>query len=251
MQMRSAIAAWKRVRFDDLLIEETTAALPADEQVAQVLAATAAEHLERVLPPEDTPAGLYLTRVRCLREWMPELELPAFDESDLHALLPWLCPGRRSFAELRNADWLQALQGRLTHAQRQTLEREAPERLLVPSGSRVALRYEVGRPPVLAVRIQEMFGLRDTPRVAGGRIRVLLHLLAPRTIARSKSPTTSPASGRTPIRRCARNCVPAIPNTPGRKIRGPRPPSAGRAANARNEEDFSCSTGGRAGIYVA
>jgi ATP-dependent helicase HrpB len=49
----------------------------------------------------------------------------------------------------------------------------------VPSGSRIALKYEPGRPPILAVRIQEVFGLLDTPRVAGGRVRVLLHLLAP------------------------------------------------------------------------
>ena len=80
---------------------------------------------------------------------------------------------------MRRGPWLEALQSRLTHAQRAAVEREAPERLAVPSGSRHALRYEVGRPPVLAVRIQEVFGLRDTPRVAAGRVRVLLHLLAP------------------------------------------------------------------------
>src|SRR5437762_2204370 len=74
---------------------------------------------------------------------------------------------------------LGALQGRLTHAQRQALEREAPERIPVPSGSRIAVKYEPGRPPVLAVRIQELFGLIDTPRLAAGRVRVLLHLLAP------------------------------------------------------------------------
>src|SRR5262249_33669366 len=73
----------------------------------------------------------------------------------------------------------EALRGRLTPRQLQAVDREAPERLTVPSGSRLALRYEVGRPPVLAVRIQEVFGLRDTPRVAGGRVPVLLHLLAP------------------------------------------------------------------------
>ena len=61
----------------------------------------------------------------------------------------------------------------------QALEREAPERLEVPSGSRIALAYEPGRPPVLAVRIQELFGLAETPRVAGGRVAVLLHLLGP------------------------------------------------------------------------
>jgi ATP-dependent helicase HrpB len=118
-------------------------------------------------------------RVRWLREWMPELQLPALEESDLHDLLEWLCAGRRSFAELRSADWLGALQGRLTHLQRQAVEREAPERLAVPSGSRLALRYEPGRPPVLAVRIQEVFGWTETPRLAGGRAPVLLHLLAP------------------------------------------------------------------------
>jgi ATP-dependent helicase HrpB len=173
------VTARRRVRFDDLVLEETQAALPTGEETARVLAAAAAEHLDRVVPSEDSPAGLFLTRVRCLREWMPELQLPAFEENDLRELLTWLCHNCRSFADLRNADWLAALQGRLNHAQRQAVEREAPERLSVPSGSRITLRYEVGRPPVLAVRIQEVFGMHDTPRIAGSRVRVLLHLLAP------------------------------------------------------------------------
>jgi ATP-dependent helicase HrpB len=173
------VVARKRLRFDDLLIEETQAALPAGEETARVLAVAAAEHLERVLPAEDTPAGMFRTRARCLRQWMPELQLPALDEADLREMLPWLCHGCRSFDDLRRADWLQALRGRLTAAQNRAVESEAPERLAVPSGSRIALRYQEGRPPVLAVRIQEVFGLRQTPRVAAGRVPVLLHLLAP------------------------------------------------------------------------
>jgi ATP-dependent helicase HrpB len=173
------VTARRRVRFEDLVLEDSHAALPDDEALARVLTAAAAERLDRVLPAEDSPAALYLTRVRCLRQWMPELQLPAFDEAELRELVTGLCHGCRSFADLRKAPWLEALQGRLSHIQRQAVGREAPERLEVPSGSRVALRYEVGRPPVLAVRIQEVFGLRDTPRVAGGRVAVLLHLLAP------------------------------------------------------------------------
>jgi ATP-dependent helicase HrpB len=173
------VTAKKRWRFEDLLLEETPAALPDDARTAAALAAAASANLAKVLPPDDSDAGRYLLRVRCLREWMPELGLPAFDEGELREMLAWLCPGRRSFAELRSGPWLEALQGRLTHAQRQAVDREAPERLQVPSGSRLALRYEPGRPPVLAVRIQEVFGLADTPRVAAGRVRVLLHLLAP------------------------------------------------------------------------
>jgi ATP-dependent helicase HrpB len=173
------VSARKRLRFEDLILEDLPALLPEDEVVARVLANAAAEHLDRVFPADDSPAARYRTRVRCLRQWIPELELPAFAEAELREVLTWLCHGSRSFADLRKADWLQALQGRLSHAQQQAVEREAPERLLVPSGSRIALRYEVGRPPILAVRIQEVFGLRETPQVAGGRVRVLLHLLAP------------------------------------------------------------------------
>jgi ATP-dependent helicase HrpB len=173
------VSARRRLRFDDLVLEDTPAALPDDADAAGVLAAAAAGRLERVLPSADSPAGLYLTRLRCLRLWLPELHLPPVEEDDLRQLLPALAHGCRSFADLRGGPWLDALQGRLSHAQRQAVEREAPERLQVPSGSRVALHYEVGRPPVLAVRIQEVFGLGDTPRIAAGRVRVLLHLLAP------------------------------------------------------------------------
>ncbi len=172
------VIARKRLRFADLLLEETQAAVP-DDEAARVLTEAALARLDRVLPAEDTEAGQYLTRLRCLRQWLPELNLPAFDEADLRELLTWLTPGCRSFADLRNCGWLEAIQGKLTHAQRQLVEREAPERLEVPSGSRIALKYELGRPPVLAVRIQEVFGLHETPRVGGGRVRVLLHLLGP------------------------------------------------------------------------
>ena len=173
------VTARRVTRWDDLILDETQAALPKDETTAHVLAAAARAHLERVLPPEDSVAALYRTRVRCLRLWMPELQLPGFDDEELRELLARLSVGCRSFADLRHASWLDEMQARLTHAQRQAVEREAPERLAVPSGSRLALKYEEGRPPVLAVRIQEVFGLRETPCVAGGRVRVLLHLLAP------------------------------------------------------------------------
>ena len=173
------VVARRRLCFDDLIIEETPAALPESEQVAKVLTEAAVAHLERVLPPADSPAGNYLTRLRCLRQWMPELDFPSFDLADLSTLVPWLCHGARSYDDLRRGPWLEALQSKLSHAQKQAVQREAPERLLVPSGSRIALRYEVSRPPVLAVRIQELFGMSETPRMAGGRVPVLLHLLAP------------------------------------------------------------------------
>jgi ATP-dependent helicase HrpB len=173
------VVARKQTRFEDLILDDVPAVLPDDAEVGRVLAAAAAENWERIKPPNDSPTGHYLLRLRCLREWMTELSLPAFDDSDLREFLTWVTPGAKSFADLRKADWLAAIQGRLTHQQRQAVEHEAPERLTVPSGSQLALQYEVGRPPILAVRIQELFGLTETPRIAGGRVKVLLHLLAP------------------------------------------------------------------------
>jgi len=127
---------------------------------------------------EPEVAGL-LARVRSLRLWMPELALPAFDAADLRALLPHLAAGRRSFAELREVPLAEILAGTLDRNQRQALAREAPERLRVTAGRELRLTYELGRPPVLAARIQELFGWSATPRVAAGRVPVLLHLLAP------------------------------------------------------------------------
>ena len=173
------VSARKRLRFGDLLLEETPAHLPADGRVAQVLIEAALTQLDNVLPAPDTAAGQYLLRLRCLSSWQPQLGLPALGQEETHELLTWLAPGCRSFTDLRNARWLEAIQGRLSHAQRQLVEREAPERLEMPSGSLITLHYELGRPPVLAVRIQELFGLHETPRIAGGKVPVLLHLLGP------------------------------------------------------------------------
>lgn len=173
------VVARKQLLFEDLLIEETPAHLPTGDRVAAALADAAATRLPRVLPADDSPAGQFLIRVRWLRAAMPDVELPAFDDAALSEAARWLCAGKKSFAELRTGDWLSALSSRLTHRQVQTLDRDAPERWQVPTGNRIALQYELGKPPILAVRIQELFGLAETPRLAGGRVKALLHLLAP------------------------------------------------------------------------
>jgi ATP-dependent helicase HrpB len=173
------IAARKQTKFEDLVLDDTPAHVADEDEASRVLAAAAAERLDRVLPPADSPAGEFRTRVLCLRGWMPELGLPTFEDADLRPLLEQLCRGLRSLEQVRNGPWLDAVKGMLTYQQLQAAEREAPERIAVPSGSRIAVRYGLGRPPVLAARIQELFGLTETPRVAGGLVKVLLHLLAP------------------------------------------------------------------------
>lgn len=175
---RERVVAIRRTRLEDLVLEEAMTSLPSDVDPAPLLAEAASEQLEKTLKLDDE-ATSFLARLDFLRQAMPELELPILGDDPLRALLPWLCVGRQSFEELRRASALPALKAMLTPAQLAAVDREAPERLRVPSGRVLPLEYEGGRPPRLAVKIQEMFGLGETPRVAGGRIPVLLHLLAP------------------------------------------------------------------------
>jgi ATP-dependent helicase HrpB len=173
------VVARRQTAYEDLVLEESQAALPDKEDVAQVLVAAVTDRLTHVFPHDNPDVAGFLARAHCLRSWMPDLDLPPLDNQQLQSLLPQLAFGRRSLQELRQAPWLDAIKSLFGWQQLQALDREAPERIQVPSGSHIALQYEPGRPPILAVRIQEVFGLLQTPRIAGGRISVLMHLLAP------------------------------------------------------------------------
>jgi ATP-dependent helicase HrpB len=94
----------------------------------------------------------------------------------------WLAPhleGVRSLSDLAKVDMLAALKGMLTWEELRRLDEGMPTHISVPSGSRVAITYSADGPPVLAVKLQELFGLAETPTVAWGREAVLLHLLSP------------------------------------------------------------------------
>ena len=178
-ESRERVTAWKRTRYEDLVVAEAEVPPLAAAAAERVLAEAAAERLDRALSLDDPEVSAFLARTRSLADWLPELKLPRFTDEEIRGLLPALAVGRRSFAEMRRAPLLDVLQGALSYEQLAALRREAPERLAVPSGSQIRIAYEPGKPPVLAARIQEMFGLAETPRVAAGRVPVLLHLLAP------------------------------------------------------------------------
>jgi ATP-dependent helicase HrpB len=134
------------------------------------------------LPWSDSARRLR-ARMQALAGWMPELGLPDVSDAALLASLQdWLGPylqGKRRLDALGADELSQALAALFDYEQRRQLDRHAPESLTVPSGQTRRLDYVPGEPPVLAVKLQELFGLADTPRVAGGRVPVTLHLLSP------------------------------------------------------------------------
>jgi len=109
--------------------------------------------------------------------------LPQLGEEDARAALASLCQGLRSFAEVEAAAraggvW-RALERRLPAGGARRLKECAPERLRLPSGRSVRVHYARGQTPWIAARLQEFFGIQKTPRVAGGTVPVVVHLLAP------------------------------------------------------------------------
>jgi ATP-dependent helicase HrpB len=176
---RGQVEARARTYWVDLLLEETPVAIKDTAAAAALLAHHARQQLDRLLPAADTAAGSFLARIRWLSGALPDLKLPPFDEADLEQMLPEVCHRLRALDEIRSADWLSLLQARVGYDRLTEINRLAPPEIELPSGNRHAIVYEVSKTPVLAVRIQELFGMRETPKIAGGRVPLLLHLLGP------------------------------------------------------------------------
>ena len=87
--------------------------------------------------------------------------------------------GKRSIEEVRRADLAEVIRVRLEYRLNRLLDEQAPARMTVPSGQSHKIDYSNPAAPVLAVRLQEIFGWTETPRLAGGRVPLLLHLLGP------------------------------------------------------------------------
>jgi len=176
------VSAGRDLRLGELVLARENLAKPSPEAVlAAVLSAARASGMG-LLPWNDKARSLQ-ARVESLRFWQPEAKWPDFSDEWLGErldqwLAPWLA-GIRSLEQLNKLDLAAILTARLSWPQQQSLDRLAPTHLTVPSGSRIRIAYEPGKPPVLAVRLQELFGLAETPKICDNTVPVLLHLLSP------------------------------------------------------------------------
>ncbi len=121
----------------------------------------------------------WITRVNCLAKWMPDLEIPAIGEEDRRLILEQVCHGCIAYRQLKDRDIFPALHQWLSHAQRDLLERYAPERLALKNGRSARIVYDAQQPPSVSVVLQQLYDVHENPKVAGGRVTVTIHLLSP------------------------------------------------------------------------
>jgi ATP-dependent helicase HrpB len=171
-------ASWT-VRYGALVLESSPEAGP-EEQVSAVLRAAALAAGPDAFCDGEALAALRL-RLGFAHEHDPSL--PGLDDAALADALGELCAGQRSFADLRRADLLAHVRARLGHEALRRLERSAPERVTLAGGRRCQVHYEARQPPWISSRLQDFFGMTEGPRVAGGAVPLVLHLLAPNKTA--------------------------------------------------------------------
>jgi ATP-dependent helicase HrpB len=176
-----AVRARRVRRLGALKLSDQPAAVDDAEAAARLLAEGIAETGIAALPWSREQAGL-LKRARYLfatlgAPW-PDLSEAALARDKAGWLAPHIM-GRTALAEITPEDLSGALEALLPWERRGEIEALLPSHFTVPTGSRIAIDYEAENGPVLAVRVQELFGLDTHPSVAGGRVALLLHLLSP------------------------------------------------------------------------
>ena len=180
-EQRGAAEAFEESRFGAIVLSRHSVPVRPADALPAMLAAIRARGLD-ALPWSDHARRLR-ARMQALRAWLPERGLPDVSDANLLVTLEqWLAPylhGKHRLDALGAEELSQALASLFDHSQRQLLDAQAPEQVVVPSGQSRRLEYAGADSPVLAVKLQELFGLADTPRVGGGRIPVTLHLLSP------------------------------------------------------------------------
>jgi ATP-dependent helicase HrpB len=166
------------LRFRDLVLSsrrldpppaDAAAALLTEEVVAGRLA----------LKTWDHAVDQWILRLNRLAAWCPDLALPPIHEADRRDLVAQLCHGRYSYKDIKDREVRPLVQSWLSAAQQELLDRHAPERLKLSNGRTPRVTYTADGPPFVALRIQELFDVSQTPKIALGRVPVVVHILAP------------------------------------------------------------------------
>ncbi|HEB4873592.1 TPA: ATP-dependent helicase HrpB [Kluyvera ascorbata F0526] len=179
---QGTLKALRRSQIGQLTLSVRPLAKPSEEELHRAMLTGIREKGLSVLNWTNEAEQLRL-RLQCAARWLPEDAWPAVDDASLLAALEsWLLPhmsGVHSLRGLKSLDIHQALLEWLPWSLRQRLVSLLPTHYTVPTGSRIAIRYDDENPPALAVRMQEMFGEASTPTIAEGRVALVLELLSP------------------------------------------------------------------------
>ncbi|MGO9585201.1 MAG: ATP-dependent helicase HrpB [Limisphaerales bacterium] len=172
------VQAAEVVKFRGLALSAKRVEPPPADLAAQLLAdEIVAGRLP--LPNWDHSVEQWLLRLRLLCQHCPELQLPPITEDDRRHIIGQLCHGAVSYKDIKEREVKPVVMSWLSEAQRGLLDKHAPERLTLANGRTPKVAYEATGLPHISLRIQELYDVTQTPKIALGRVPVLVHILTP------------------------------------------------------------------------
>jgi ATP-dependent helicase HrpB len=178
----NAVSAARMVKLGALVLEERALTTPEPDAMAAAMV-EGVQAMGLVALPWSDAANMFRSRINFLARMLPEDSWPDFSDSKLLATVQdWLQPylaGMSRKSHLSNLDMLAILRSMVPHGLLSKIEKLAPSRMEVPGGGHYTIDYTVEGDPVLRVRLQEMFGMKSAPQIAGGRARLKIELLSP------------------------------------------------------------------------
>jgi ATP-dependent helicase HrpB len=176
-QQKRVLAA-ELLRFRDLALAAKRIDPPPADAAARLLAdEILAGRL--LLPNWDHHVEQWLARLNLLCKECADLQLPAITDDDKKSIIEQLCHGAVSYKEIKEREVKPIVMSWLSPAQRELLDKHAPERLTLPNGRTPKVNYENGKSPFISLRIQELYDVNQTPKVAMARVPVTVHILTP------------------------------------------------------------------------
>lgn len=172
------VMAREEKRFRDLVLEERLSDHPPLEEAAKILAREVAAG-RCTLENWNEAVEQWILRVNRLRQWMPELVLPAIGAEDRAAMIEHICHGAFSHKQIQDRPVLPIVKSWLSRQQQAFVENHAPERIALPNGRTVKIVYSVDAAPTIAARIQDLYGVKAGLWIASRRIAVRIQVLAP------------------------------------------------------------------------
>jgi ATP-dependent helicase HrpB len=172
------VIARRQTLFRDLLLKAEVTEKAPKEEAARVLADAVTSGL-CVLVNWDHAVEQWIMRVNRLREWMPELELPEIGEGERRMLVEQICLGAMGYKEIKERAVWPVVKSWLSAAQQERVEKFAPERIGLPNGKKMKIAYDPKGAPAVAARIQELYGVEGSLTIAGGRVPLVIQVLAP------------------------------------------------------------------------
>lgn len=175
-----------RTLFRDLVLDRSVTQNPEPDEAAEIITEEVLAG-RLTLPKWDDQVEKWIARVNCLARGCPEYGIPEIDNDARRTMIQEICLGAVCRKDLKERSVWSTVKSWLSPAQLAMIDKQAPERIQLPSGLNARIRYEDDQPPVLSATIQKLYGLEETPHIGFGQIPVVIEALAPNQRSQQKT----------------------------------------------------------------